>query len=47
MSIFEIDPDIRKAKTLASVFYTDPRYFELSKDKIFANMAVFGQSGRS
>lgn len=36
MSIFEIDPDIRKAKSLASVFYTDPRYFELSKDKIFA-----------
>lgn len=36
MSIFEIDPDIRKAKTLASEFYTDPRYFELSKDKIFA-----------
>lgn len=36
MSIFEIDPDIRKARTLASDFYTDPRYFELSKDKVFA-----------
>jgi choline monooxygenase len=36
MSIFEIEPDIRKAKTLASGFYTDPDYFELSKAKIFA-----------
>lgn len=36
MSIFEIDPDIRKAKTLSSDFYTDERYFELSKEKIFA-----------
>ncbi|MEQ1923727.1 MAG: Rieske (2Fe-2S) protein, partial [Pyrinomonadaceae bacterium] len=34
--MFEIDPDIRKAKTLASDFYTDPAYFELSKEKIFA-----------
>ena len=36
MAIFEIDPDIRKAKTLASNFYTDATYFELSKEKIFA-----------
>src|SRR5690242_1234635 len=36
MPIFEIDPDIRKAWTLPSRFYTDERYFELSKDKIFA-----------
>jgi choline monooxygenase len=36
MSIFEIDPDIRKAKTLASDFYTDERYFEVSKEKIFS-----------
>lgn len=35
MAIFDIDPDIRKAKTLASEFYSDPRYFELSKEKIF------------
>ncbi|CAN5471953.1 SRPBCC family protein [soil metagenome] len=34
--MFEIDPDIRKAKTLASDFYTDPAYFELAKEKIFA-----------
>lgn len=33
---FDIDPDIRKARTLASEFYTDPASFELSKDKIFA-----------
>lgn len=36
MSVFEIHPDIRKAKTLSSDFYTDERYFELSKEKIFA-----------
>lgn len=35
MSIFEIDPDIRRAHTLASDFYTDPRYFELSKELVF------------
>jgi choline monooxygenase len=35
-SPFEIDPDIRRARTLASDFYTDPRYFEHSKEKIFA-----------
>jgi choline monooxygenase len=36
MTLFEIDPDIRKAHTLPSDFYTDPAYFELSKEKIFA-----------
>src|SRR5215204_5191308 len=36
MSIFEVDPDIRRAKTLPSIFYTDERYFDLSKEKIFA-----------
>jgi choline monooxygenase len=36
MSIFNINPDIRKARTLASDFYTDERYFEQSKEKIFA-----------
>lgn len=41
MSIFEIDPDIRKAKTLASDFYTDERYFEISKEKIFAHSWQF------
>ncbi|MEP6787344.1 MAG: SRPBCC family protein [Acidobacteriota bacterium] len=41
MAIFEIDPDIRKAKTLASDFYTDAAYFELSKEKIFARSWQF------
>ncbi len=41
MSIFEIDPDSRKAKTLASDFYTDARYFEMSKEKIFARSWQF------
>jgi choline monooxygenase len=36
MPLFEIDPDIRKAETLSSRFYTDPDHFELSKDKIFS-----------
>jgi len=34
--MFEIDADIRKAKTLSSDFYTDERYFDLSREKIFA-----------
>ena len=41
MSLFEIDPDIRKARTLGSEFYTDPAYFELSKEKIFARTWQF------
>ena len=39
--VFQIDPDIRKAKTLPSEFYTDARYFELSKEKIFARTWQF------
>lgn len=34
--VFEVDADIRKARTLASDFYTDPAFFELSKEKIFS-----------
>lgn len=41
MSVFEIDPDIRKAKTLASDFYTDEHCFEMSKEKIFARCWQF------
>jgi choline monooxygenase len=41
MSIFEIDPDIRKAKTLSSDFYTDAGYFDLSREKIFARVWQF------
>ena len=33
--MFHIDPDIRKARTLPSEFYTDPEFFELSKRAIF------------
>src|SRR5215207_7046884 len=36
MTQFFIDPDIRSAKTLPSSFYTEERFFELSKEKIFA-----------
>jgi len=39
--MFEIDPDIRRAKTLVSDFYTDERYFEISKEKIFARSWQF------
>lgn len=34
--MFEVDPDICKAKTLSSEFYTDESFFYLSKEKIFA-----------
>ena len=36
MAEFEIDPDIRKAWTLPSRFYTDTAVFELTKERIFA-----------
>jgi choline monooxygenase len=36
MSIFDINPDIARAETLSSEFYTDDRYFHESKSKIFA-----------
>ena len=36
MPHFSVDPDIRKARALLSEFYTDERFFELSKEKIFA-----------
>jgi choline monooxygenase len=41
MSIFEIDEDIRKARTLHSDFYTDERWFDESRDKIFARSWQF------
>ncbi len=44
--MLEVDPDIRKAKTLASDFYTDPEYFDLSKEKIFVKSWQFlGHAG--
>jgi choline monooxygenase len=35
MSLFNIDPDISKAKTLHTSFYTNQANFEISKEKIF------------
>jgi choline monooxygenase len=35
--MFTIDSDISKAETLHSDFYTENRYFDLSKEKIFAS----------
>ncbi|MEI8073969.1 MAG: aromatic ring-hydroxylating dioxygenase subunit alpha [Bacteroidota bacterium] len=37
MSRFYIDPNIARAKTIAKDFYIDSKYFELAKEKIFAN----------
>lgn len=39
--MFEIDPEIRKARTLPSDFYTDPSIFDISKKKIFARSWQF------
>lgn len=41
MAHFEVDPDIRRAKTLPSEFYLDPEYFDLSKEKILARSWQF------
>lgn len=41
MSVFNIDHDIRKARTLSSDFYTDESFFELSKERIFAKTWQF------
>ncbi len=41
MQIFDINPDIRFAKTLSSKFYTDEKYFHESKTKIFARSWQF------
>ncbi|MEP6922865.1 MAG: aromatic ring-hydroxylating dioxygenase subunit alpha [Pyrinomonadaceae bacterium] len=45
MSLFDINPDIRKAETLASEFYTNPAFFEASKERIFARTwQIVGES---
>ena len=36
MPQFIVDPDIAKAKTIDTDFYINPKYFELSKEKIFS-----------
>src|ERR1700686_3645302 len=33
---FEIDKDIRRASTLPARVYSDPAYFEIQKDRVFA-----------
>jgi len=35
MARFDIDPNIRKARTIPAEFYLDPHFFDLSKEKIF------------
>ncbi|MBL7856188.1 MAG: aromatic ring-hydroxylating dioxygenase subunit alpha [Cyclobacteriaceae bacterium] len=41
MPDFHIDPNIAKARTLATDFYLEPQYFEASKEKIFAHSWQF------
>jgi choline monooxygenase len=41
MSRFFVDPDIAKAKTLSTDFYTDPALYEAAKEKIFAKSWQF------
>jgi len=41
MNLFNIDEDISVAETLQSDFYSDRKYFELSKDEIFSRSWQF------
>ncbi|RUR19453.1 aromatic ring-hydroxylating dioxygenase subunit alpha [Legionella sp. km535] len=41
MNTLFVDPDIAKASTIASQFYTSPDWFELSKEKIFSKTWQF------
>lgn len=41
MARFYVDPDISRAKTLHTDFYTDPAVFELAKENIFSNSWQF------
>jgi len=46
MTAFFVDPDIAKAKTLSTDFYTDPKYFQKTKEKIFSRSWQFlGHTG--
>ncbi len=38
-----IDPDIRQARTLPAIFYTDPAMYELSSERIFARSWLYAQ----
>ena len=35
-TLFEIDPDIRVARTLPARVYSDPEVFRLQRDRLFA-----------
>ena len=37
MGAFDVHPDIAHAKTISTDFYLKPEYFEIAKEKIFAN----------
>jgi choline monooxygenase len=41
MSRFYVDPDISRAKTLNTEFYTDPAVYELAKEKLFSESWQF------
>lgn len=41
MPHFSIDPDISKAATISTRFYTDPLYYEMAKEKIFARSWLY------
>ena len=41
MSIFNIDPDISRARTLSTDFYTVPEYYAEAKEKIFSRSWQF------
>ena len=41
MTAFFVDPDIAKAKTLSTDFYTDPKSFQKAKEKIFSRSWQF------
>jgi choline monooxygenase len=44
---FDIDKDIRRASTLPARVYSDPEYFELQKDRVFArSWQLVGDSSR-
>ena len=47
MSLFFVDPDIAKAQTIHTDYYTSPECFEKSKEKIFAGSWQYaGDTGR-
>src|SRR5690349_6992357 len=41
MSRFNVNPDISRAQTLHTDFYTDPAVFELAKEKLFSGCWQF------